>query len=236
MKILKTLNNVIITLLLCAAFTVQVIAADNSPIAVALAVKGKVECKKGEDAWKPMAFGTTLFNGNQVRTGDDGFAALAFTDDNSQIKLRPNSSMEILGKRNKDFSITKKINLEIGELFASVKKQKGSLKIATPTAVASIKGTEVWVILDEEGNTRVLTLQGLVEFLSLATNESQQVIAGMIATMGIDGVVEIGGYTATQVPTSIEGEEGIHSVEIIFTDGNGDTKSAVIQLRAEESE
>ncbi|MFC2170900.1 FecR domain-containing protein [Calditrichota bacterium] len=230
---MKFIKSISIAVILQLVFLSLVLAKDSTPIAVALTVKGKVEYKQGDGDWKAMVFGSTLNNEDQVRTGDEGFAAIAFTDDKSQVKLRPNSFMTVLGERKEDYSISKRINLEIGELYASVKKQKGSMKVATPTAVASVKGTEFWVILDENGDTQVLTLQGLVEFLNLMTGVAMDVLEGQIAELGADGTFEIDNYSAAQIPTIAEGDEDVHSVEIIFTDEDGNRKTAIIELNVE---
>ncbi len=166
-------------LMLIIAFSTSVLAQDGAKaIAVTLSVKGTVELKQGDGEWGPLKFGAVLNDGDRIRTGKDSYTALVFTDDKSQLKIRPESDISLNANRNEDHSLAKKVNIEVGELFAEVKQLKGTLQVATPTAVASVKGTVFWVIVNPDGSTMQLTLEGIVQLISNLTGQSIEVVAG----------------------------------------------------------
>ena len=162
-------------------------AAEEDVIALTLVTKGPADVALADSAWTPLKFGSVLYDSSQVRTGEAGFAAIAFTDDGSQLKMRPNTRITLFGQRQADNSILKRVTLEVGELFNDVKKQKGAIKISTPTSVASVKGTEYWLLVDPDGNTTLITLEGVVELTNLVTGQTIDVGQGYTAYSTVTG-------------------------------------------------
>ncbi|MCB2200912.1 FecR family protein [bacterium] len=176
-------------------------AADDDVIALTLVTKGPADYSLADTSWTPLKFGTVLYDSTQVRTGEAGFAAMAFTDDGSQLKMRPNTRLTLFGERQDDNSILKRVTLEVGELFNDVKKQKGAIQISTPTSVASVKGTEYWLLVDPDGNTTLITLEGVVELTNLVTGQTIQVGQGYTAYSTVSGEMTSGELTPeTTVP------------------------------------
>jgi hypothetical protein len=69
-------------------------------IAVATKVKGEVELMKvGEKKFIDLKPGTILDDGDKIRTGRTGFAAVIFIDDKSTLKLKEDSEVVITGQR-----------------------------------------------------------------------------------------------------------------------------------------
>jgi len=58
------------------------------------------------------------------------------------------------------------LKLLVGKLWLKVKKAKGLFTIETPTAIASVLGTELLVSNDNNNISHVTTLDGLVEVKS----------------------------------------------------------------------
>ncbi len=176
--------------------------AANESIAIALTVRGAAEVKQDTAQWAPLAFGAVLNDSDQVRTGPDGFIALAFTDDGTQIKLRPNTNVTVTAQRGDDLALSKKVVIQVGELLSEVKKQKGSMEVNTPTSVASVKGTAFWTMVDPTGGTTVITLEGLVELFNMISGTSVQVPVGQYATSSASGRISARPMSpAIQVPT-----------------------------------
>ncbi len=225
----------IIGLMLLMEVCSTVLAAGTKAIAVVLTTKGTAEIRKVEaKAWTALKFGVVLDDGDRLRTGEDGFVALVFTDDKSQIKIRPATEITVNAERNADYSLAKSINMQIGELFADVKKQKGSLQVATPTSVASVKGTEFWVLVGPDGETQVLTLQGAIELLSILTGQQVEVIAGALGTVEVNGTITIGTYEVTRIPQLPEELQNPPVIEINFRDANGNQKRLIIEYDIQE--
>ena len=85
-------------------------------IAVATKIKGMVEIMPvGIKDFSNLKPGTILSDGDKIRTGDRGFAAIIFIDDKSTLKLKNNSEAVITGKRSAA-SISKKIDSGEGTL------------------------------------------------------------------------------------------------------------------------
>jgi len=120
----------------------------GSKIAVVTKVKGLVEIMPtGKTEFYDLKAGRILSSGDKIRTGKSGFTAIIFIDDKSTLKLKGNSEAVITGQRTAA-SISKKINMDIGTVRATIKKQNTDFVIQTPTSVASVKGTDFWLLTD----------------------------------------------------------------------------------------
>ncbi len=228
---------IIILLILSFALisTGDALASSSKAIALTLKVTGDVKVQKtGADKAVPLNFGTPLDDGDKIRTGEDGFVSLIFADDKSQIKLRPNTEVVINGKRDAQSNITKRITMEIGEVFARVEKQRGTLEVATPTSVASVKGTEFWVVVDENGTTTVYTIQGLIELLNRVSGTVVEVAPGQQGTSDPQGGNEVGEGTPGDDLQEPEDEgEMPRTMEIYLKDPDGRTRTVIIQYLEE---
>ncbi len=220
------LSKVVILFLFCAAiFNSRLLAQDEKDVALMLKATGKVELKKqGSAAWAAARKGVRIHSGQVVRTGDDAFAAMVFTDDKSQLKIRANSSVTINGKREKD-GIAKRISLGFGELWAKVTKQNTALRVETPSGVATVKGTE-FNALYLNAIFFVYCQQGLVEIF----NQFGSLLLG---------ANEIGKMEQGEAPQHYEGnpndlfnlggdDEGGNKLEIEFEDEQGNKKKLII--------
>jgi hypothetical protein len=137
--------------------------AGPETIAVIVKTQGSITLIRSKTASKEkITRGTKLRDGDKLVTKKKSYAAVSFLDDASFIRIRPNSTCIIRGKKEKN-KISKNIFLEVGMLFARVLKQKGQFLISTPTSVASVKGTE-WITEQKfEGGTFYYGIKGVVE-------------------------------------------------------------------------
>lgn len=208
MKI-RIVSILVIFLLLGVSVNNGVSAVDKG-IALTLKVAGDAQIKKaGTDKKVPLKFGTRLDDGDWIKTGADGFVSLIFSDDKSMLKLRPSTEITISGKRDSQSNISKRISLEVGQLLAKVEQQRGTLEIATPTSVASVKGTEFWVVVYEDGTTEVFTLGGLVQLLNRFTGNISEVKPGEVGQSDPDGGVNVNPADPNRVPNDPDqGDDG----------------------------
>jgi len=211
----------------------SVVASESKGIAVALKVTGDVKLKKaGTDRVLPLKFGTVLDNGDWIRTGDDGFVVMIFTDDKSQLKLNARTEVTIEGKRDGAANISKRISLEVGQLLAKVDQQKGTMQIATPTSVASVKGTEFWVIVFDDGSTQVVTLEGLVELLNVQSGRIVDVKPGERGESGGDGNVNVGDTPKDEIPKDPDpGFTPPHTIEVEIQGPDGTMRRVTIEFK-----
>jgi len=179
----------------------------QEPIGVIAKSKGTTFHKKfNADDYSPNAvMGTQLKNHDWIKTGDDGFVAIFFLDDKSQLKVKGNSEMEILASVERG-KISKTISLDYGTVKATVNKQKGEFRIATPTSVASVKGTEWWVESNENGDIFIV-IEGIVEVENLISGVVQNVGADETGTSNPDGSVEVEDSDEDDIPDDPEEDD-----------------------------
>ncbi len=138
-------------------------AADDKDVALMLKAKGTVELGRGR-SFIAARRGLRINSGEVVRTRENSLAALIFTDDRSQLKIRENSNVTINGKREKQ-GILKRLSLGFGELWAKVTRQNSAMRIETPSGVATVKGTELNALYDNL-NFIVFVRQGVVDLFN----------------------------------------------------------------------
>ncbi|MFH1852864.1 MAG: FecR family protein [Candidatus Neomarinimicrobiota bacterium] len=159
-------------------------------VAVATKVSGLVNLTKSAKAKSKSSTlqpGAILEDGDFIKTGGDGFVALVFIDDKSSLKIKENTELEITGKR-QAASIAKKINLDHGTLRAQVTKQvKGDFIVATPTSVASVKGTDFWMISDPIQGDQLIGLNGVVELMNVFSGMAMDITGGFTGNSLADG-------------------------------------------------
>jgi len=201
---MKYYSRNILTLVLL--LLVSLTAYSQEPVGVIAKAKGTTFHKKfNADDYSPNAvMGTQLKNHDWIKTGEDGFVAIFFLDDKSQLKVKGNSEMEILAAVERG-KISKTISLDYGTVKAKVTKQKGEFRIATPTSVASVKGTEWWVESNEDGDV-FMVIEGIVEVENLVSGIVQNVGQDETATSGTDGSVDVTETDEGDVPDD-PGEE-----------------------------
>jgi len=195
-------------------------ANDTKVVAIILKSLGDTKAKQ-KAGWAAVAKGSKLFSGDEVQTKKDGYAAVMFLDDKSVVKVKPNSVLKIQGTY-EGKTISKQLVMDVGELFVKVSKQKGSFQVATPTSVASVKGTEFWVI-ESNGVTSVIGLEGLVELVNKATGQTINVGQGETGTSDKNGVKK---EATKEIPDQGALKE---EIRIKFKDANGAEKEVLIQ-------
>lgn len=234
---MKTIRAIPI-ILLCLLFIAGKLPAASEDVAVTLMSKGVVEQKRGKSIWNSLKMGNLINDGDLIRTGGDGFASLVFLDDKSQLKVRPESEIVILAERDNDYNIAKKITVDVGQIFVDLTKPKGSFLVSTPTSVASVKGTEFWVLVAADGSSIILTLQGLVQLQSTITGLTVPVGAGQAGTVNKSGEIKITEITVEEIPTFVQpGEdENNNRIEIQFEDEEGNTKRIILELEEKQQQ
>ena len=162
----------------------------GSQIAVTTKVTGLVEIMPvGKKDFSDLKAGTILSDGDKIRTGSSGFIAIIFIDDKSTLKLKENSEAVITGQRTAA-SISKKINMDSGTVRATVKKQNTDFVIQTPTSVASVKGTDFWLLTDPVTGDQIICVEGTVGLVNAETGEDVDVTEGMSCISIPDGTLE----------------------------------------------
>lgn len=159
----------------------------DTPVALVKKIVKNVDYRKSsEDDWATAKTGLPLNNGEEVRTAANSLALILFTDGSGLLKVQPNSILTIHGeivnnKMNKDTFIEK------GAVGFDVNKQADDeFKFTTPTAVASIRGTEGLFEVADNGVSVMVLKSGSVE-LQTKTGEKVTLTAGNTAVFDLEG-------------------------------------------------
>ncbi|HPC36398.1 MAG TPA: FecR family protein [Candidatus Marinimicrobia bacterium] len=204
-------------------------------IALILKVRGETSIKRSTDSEfkKGLKIGDNIYSRDKIKTGKDGFVVLVFLDDKSQIKIRENSEMEISGERNKG-SISKQVDMQFGTLKAEVNPtKKGDFVIATPTSVASVKGTVFWVISDPVNGDVFYGISGSIE---VTNNKGGGVIVVGANQTGVStpaGNVNVENTPAGAQPIDEDAEEfeKNNELKIQLRNPSGETKTIKIEYK-----
>lgn len=211
-----------LVVLLAAA---RALPAQEKAASVAVTVKatGAVFHAPAGGGEGPLAAGARLGDGDRVRTGPDGRAVLVFTDDKSQLKLTPQTQVTLHARR-QGGRTDKEVEMSTGTLWSKVTRQQGEFRIATPTSVASVKGTAWWTKAREDG-TDIVAEEGVIALLSRKSGEIIDVVMGQTGSSD--------GEHGTVRPTTAGDQEGLERGElkrvvVPITDGD-QTRELIIE-------
>jgi hypothetical protein len=127
---------------------------------------GEVKVRKNEKVeWSTPSVGDRVSQGSRMTTGKASSAEITFEDRNS-IFLKPNTTLGITRseKRGASYRVNN-FYLSTGRAITRLKKATGSdsrINIDTPSAIASVRGTEFRVSVDEAAAMRTEVLTGTV--------------------------------------------------------------------------
>ena len=143
-------------------FPVSLFAAPQ-PAAEIVSLEGKGEYRETQQLdWRPAKVNQQVFPSNLVRTGDLSKMALLFPD-RTQIRLAQNSVLQIkevsTGKDQKTI-----LNLNAGRSWMQSKTSPGGLEMQTPSALASIRGTDWEIVVEPDGRSTLTVFSGEAEF------------------------------------------------------------------------
>ncbi|MDZ7264871.1 MAG: FecR family protein [candidate division KSB1 bacterium] len=198
----------------------------TNDIALILKSSGTVKVKKESAGnWRVAEKGLRLNSGDLIKTAENSLAAIIFTDDKSLLKVRDNSMLAIRGKRT-EASVSKRLVCSLGQFWLKVSQQKSKLVVETPTGVAAVKGTEFYGVVDSEGNTTIVVIEGMVQLINKLGEAL--VKAGQSGKLTKNGAPQV-------FPTGPDGRyswategDGDHELLFEFQDSNGNKKNLKI--------
>lgn len=148
----------------CAVF-----AEDMPKVAQVAEIKGMLEVKKSSDtAWSSASVKMPAYIQDQFKTDENSVADLEFLV-GGHVGINKNTIIEITGVRDaKDVtkkSLTQKIILKAGAIWAKFSGQDKSLQFQTQGGVLAIKGTE-FVVEENSASkeTKIYVLEGEVAY------------------------------------------------------------------------
>ena len=210
-------------LLLCFAFA-------GEKIAIITKIIGKAEYVRNDKLPKNLKRGFIIESGDEISTKKGAFVALVFIDDRSALKIREKSQIVINGKKNARI-INKKINLNNGTIRAQVKTSK-NFSVQTSVSVASVKGTDFWVISNDKIGDSIIGLEGLVSLSNRISGEKIDIKKGTTGMSTNDGSLQIFKSDPKNTPLDLVQSKGQDKkLEIIFNDFSGKQKKLIIDYK-----
>jgi predicted secreted protein len=219
------------------------VEAANRPLAVVRKFKPDVYIKhKDSDEWVQAKMGAQLFNSDSLRTASAGFAAVQFMD-NSIVKIKPNSILALNGEvRGKDDTSTR-LAMEVGEVFLQITKQKSQFEVATPSAVAAVKGTEFGTNVGEDGSSDIYVFEGIVQVTpNNGKGNGKDLTAGMYGNVDSNGEGMNTGEMSDEERKKLrksfdnEGETEIKTLKLKFIDEDGQVRTIDIKYEQQKDQ
>jgi hypothetical protein len=130
-------------------------------------ITGKAQYKeKEEDEWTDAELNMCIYVGDTVRTMKDSGLALQFGK-KTQMKVNALSTFTISTMDPKKPK-PNQVNFKVGESWTKIddKNEKVIFQVKTPSALAGVRGTEFDIAVDEDGNSKVSVLEGVVSVLN----------------------------------------------------------------------
>jgi ferric-dicitrate binding protein FerR (iron transport regulator) len=141
------------------------------PATITAVVRVVEHQRTGTAQWLTSKVGTTLENGDRVRTGKRSYAEVTFAD-KSVVKLNERSELTVASTA----AGKQEMELHQGSLWARfVKGSQATIK--AKTTVAAVRGTEILIAISPEGMVLVRVLRGVLDIL-LPSGQSVTVVSG----------------------------------------------------------
>ena len=178
----KNLNiyKLIISILFCYS------SAFSESIAKIIKAEGLVYIKRlGMQTYSEVAqIGGSINNGDAIKVGNYGFAAIIFIDDRSVVKIKPNSQFEFMDTKN-----TRSLNIEFGTILNKIETENRNktFRVVSPVSVASVKGTEFAAMINPSGVDQFIGKEGLFDVFNSVSGQTVSVGPGQKALSGSSG-------------------------------------------------
>ncbi len=177
-------------------------------IGLATAVEGKVfQATEGEDLKRRTQLASPVFLKDKINTGVNSKVSFAF-DDASTLSIGENAELKItkhIFDPDKNLRQTV-VEVSLGAVRFAVTKEKNkdsTFKVITPAGIAGVRGTEFVVIVEPDGKTTFIGLEGAIETIPFSP-EGQPGKAQIISGEQTQEISESGQASdVTQAPSEL---------------------------------
>lgn len=154
---------------------------------------------EGEEASRPIYFRNDVFAQELVKTGARGSTELEFLD-NTHLVVGPNGEVRLDDFVYDPSSATGggQISLKVGAFRyqSGELKNKENVKLVTPTATMTIRGTHLVIFVGLDGATEVNVLEGAVDVLACNTPSTVSATAGQRVNVTAGCATSVAGLRA----------------------------------------
>ncbi|HOV89561.1 MAG TPA: FecR domain-containing protein [Syntrophorhabdaceae bacterium] len=180
-------------------------------------IKGEALVQRVKDGeWVKLKLGHEIREGDTLKTEKNGSLEITF-DDKSVLFMRPNTLINITTSQKKGvFAIINRINLQSGKTISNIKRATGTesrYEVATPSAIASARGTDFRVSIDEMLATRAEVLDGTVVVGALGSSVE---VKGGEGTVVEKGAVPAKPVRLVDAPRLIQKQPIYKDIPLVF--------------------
>jgi hypothetical protein len=161
MNILKT--TVAVTALGLA--TAGAVLAQNTPVGIATNAIGTLTIIRTDGVQQRLQGkgNVPLYEGDVLKTDGSSQALIEFPE-GIQVALNESTSFKLLSRWEKDKPTTRILRLAQGEVWAKTAGGPKRFEVETPVATASIKETEFNLKVQDDGQSILTVIEGVVQF------------------------------------------------------------------------
>jgi len=194
--------------LMTLILTVVPVYAQQAAVAKVIRMRDEVLLKRQNDAdfTRAVTPQMDLLDRDALRTGETGFVSIIFADDQCLVKIKSNSQFAINESPN-----TRGLILDYGSIRSTLPQPIKEFRVETPVSVASVKGTDYWVVHDAvAGADRIYGLDGVVDVLNKVSQATQTLTANTMIMSFADGTItQPIPFLPNELPVDPEETEGV---------------------------
>jgi len=235
-KVLSLLLTGLCVFVLVGALKVEFVKNDR-PLAIVKRFKPNVDVEnKSANRSKRLDInedkGEQLFDGDTLRTDDEGYALVVFMD-KSIAKVKPRSLLIVRGESERSSKRSNtRIDLSLGEIFLNVEPQgNNDFEVSTSRSLASVKGTE----FGGNSDGYVWVKEGQVDVTALQSGETVSLFEKMYAQVNEDANrIDSGTLTDDEINDLDGGYDELNEdlikkqIKFRFKDANGQIREITI--------
>ncbi len=154
----------IMTLSIALSFA-PVSEADNVPIGSATNAIGTLTIVRTDGVQQRLQGkgNVPLYEGDVLKTDESSQALITFTE-GIEVALNESTSFKLLSRWEKDKPMVRILRLKQGEVWAKTAGGPKRFEVETPVATASVKETEFNLKVQEDGQSILTVIEGIVQF------------------------------------------------------------------------
>ena len=235
-KIFSTISGVLCLIFFISALKTEFIKQDR-PLAIVKRFKPNVNIENSNaDRSKRLDLetdrGEQLFDGDTLRTDDEGYALVVFMD-KSIAKVKPQSLLIVRGETERTSKRSNtRIDLSLGEILLNVEPQgNNDFEVSTSRSLASVKGTE----FGGNSDGYVWVKEGQVDVTALQSGETISLFEKMYAQVNDNGnEIESGTLSDDDITDLDDGFDELNEelikkqIKLRFKDANGQIREVTI--------
>jgi len=139
--------------------------ADNTPIGTATNAVGTLVIIRTDGVQQRLQGkgNVPLYEGDVLKTDASSQALITFSE-GIEVALNENTSFKLLSRWEKDKPTVRILRLKEGEVWAKTAGGPKRFEVETPVATASVKETEFNLKVQEDGQSILTVIEGVVQF------------------------------------------------------------------------